>query len=135
MMLFRSIAVLGVLALTALPLVSAAQTNAPAASVSPAPAGDATRGKADFVAYGCYECHGTQGQGNLSTAPKLAPHPLPFNAVISYIRRPAGMMPSYAAVILPDKDVADIYAYLSSIPAGKPASGIPALSGVSTTPK
>jgi mono/diheme cytochrome c family protein len=135
MMFFRSMTVLGILTTLAFPLVSAAQTTAPAASVSPAPAGDTTRGKANFVAYGCYECHGTQGQGNLSTAPKLAPHPLPFNAVISYIRRPAGLMPSYAAVILPDKDVADIYAYLASIPAGKPASGIPALSGVTTTSK
>jgi mono/diheme cytochrome c family protein len=141
MTLLRSIAVLGALAATALPLLTSAQTTAPgapvvpSASTAPAPAGDATRGKADFLAYGCYECHGTQGQGNYGTAPKLAPHPLPFNALIAYIRRPAGEMPSYAAVILPDKDVADIYAYLSSIPAGKPAAGIPVLSGVSTAPK
>jgi ubiquinol-cytochrome c reductase cytochrome c subunit len=141
MTLFRSLAVLGAIAVTALPLLTSAQTTAPGAPVAPAagassaPAGDATRGKADFLSYGCYECHGTQGQGNYGTAPKLAPHPLPYNAIIAYIRRPAGLMPSYAAVILPDKDVADIYAYLSSIPAGKSASGIPALSGVTTTPK
>ena len=48
-------------------------TTAPAA-----PAGDATRGKAAFLKYGCYECHGTLGQGNGFSGPTLAPHPIPF---------------------------------------------------------
>ncbi len=100
-----------------------------------APAGDAALGKAKFMGYGCYECHGTMGQGNYFSAPRIAPHPLPYRALISYIRRPSGEMPSYAASILPDKDVADIYAYLSSITSGKPASSIPALSSVTTKPK
>ena len=107
----------------------------PAAAAAALAPGDAVRGKANCMAYGCYECHGTVAQGNYSGIPKLAPHPLPLGAILAYIRRPTGEMPSYATVILPDKDVADIYAYLTSIPAGKPASAIPALSSVSTTPK
>ena len=109
---------------------ASAQTNPPAA-----PAGDQPRGKAAFMSYGCYECHGTVAQGNYFGAPHLAPHPIPFAALLGYIRKPAGQMPSYAASILPEKDVSDIYAYLSSIPAGKTAPEIPMLSGVTTKPK
>jgi ubiquinol-cytochrome c reductase cytochrome c subunit len=114
-------------------------TSAAFAQSTPAPAalaaGDATRGKANFLKYGCYECHGTVGQGNYTAAVRLAPHPLPLGAILNYIRKPAGEMPSYSTAILPDKDVADIWAYLASIPVGKTAAQIPALSGVTTKPK
>jgi ubiquinol-cytochrome c reductase cytochrome c subunit len=108
--------------------------HAAAAQTTP-PAGDATRGKAAFMKYGCYECHGTVAQGNYNGIPHLAPHPLPEAALIGYIRRPSGQMPSYSAAILPDKDAADIWAYLASIPAGKTAAEIPALSAISTKSK
>ena len=96
---------------------------------------DPVRGKANFMKYGCYECHGTVAQGNYMGIPHLAPHPLPYAALVGYIRRPSGQMPSYSLAILPDKDAADIWAYLSSIPAGKAAAEIPLLSGVTTKPK
>src|SRR5437764_732412 len=37
--------------------------------------------------YGCYECHGTVGQGAQANplAPKLAPRPLPLPALIAYV--------------------------------------------------
>jgi ubiquinol-cytochrome c reductase cytochrome c subunit len=106
-----------------------------AAQTTPAATGDAVHGKANFMKYGCYECHGTVAQGNYQGIPHLAPHPIPQAALIAYIRKPGGQMPSYSATILPDKDAADIWAYLASIPAGKPASAIPALTGVTTKPK
>lgn len=109
-----------------------AQT-APAAA--PPPAGDAARGKADFMRYGCYECHGTVGQGNYGAGAKLAPHPLPWAAVIAYVRKPTGNMPSFSEKILPASDLADIYAYLSSIPAGKPYTQIPILNSTTMKPK
>ena len=40
-------------------------------------------------------------------------------------------MPVYTAVTMPDKDVADIYAYLQSVPKGKTAAEIPILKGLS----
>ena len=107
-----------------------AQTNDAAV-----PSGDAVRGKSAFMRYGCYECHGTAGQGNFFTAPHLAPHPLPYASLLGYIRKPAGNMPSYSAAILPDRDVSDIYAYLSSIASGKTPAQIPLLSGALTNPK
>ncbi len=132
-MKLQSIATLALATATAALLT----TGAAFAQASPAPAaaGDATRGKANFLKYGCYECHGTVGQGNYTAAPHLAPHPLPLGAILNYIRKPAGEMPSYSAAILPDKDVADIWAYLASIPAGKPASAIPVLGSTTMTPK
>jgi ubiquinol-cytochrome c reductase cytochrome c subunit len=106
-----------------------------AAQTSPAASGDPVRGKANFLKYGCYECHGTQAQGNYNGIPHLAPHPIPQAALIAYIRKPGGQMPSYSAAILPDRDAEDIWAYLASIPAGKAPAAIPALAGVTTKPK
>jgi len=43
-------------------------------------------------------------------------------------------MPIYTAVVMPDADVADIYAYLLSIPKGKSAAEIPMLKGIPVAP-
>jgi ubiquinol-cytochrome c reductase cytochrome c subunit len=110
-----------------------AQTT-PAAAPLPAGA-DAVRGKAAFMRYGCYECHGTVAQGNYMGIPHLAPHALPYAAINAYIRKPAGQMPSYSLAILPDKDVADIAAFLASIPVGKAPADIPLLNSTTTKPK
>ena len=40
-------------------------------SFAQAPAGDAAKGKVLFMKNGCYECHGTVGQGG--TGPRIAP--------------------------------------------------------------
>jgi ubiquinol-cytochrome c reductase cytochrome c subunit len=98
-----------------------------AAGAPAAPASDAVRGKALFMQYGCYTCHGTVGQGNFEAGPSIAPHPLPLVAIIHQLRTPANQMPAYAANIVSDQDAAAIYAYLNSIPAGKPAADIPIL--------
>lgn len=87
-------------------------------------AGDAVRGKAAFVKNGCYECHGTVGQGNLAAGPPIAPHPIPYANFIAYIRAPRADMPPYSAKILPETVAQDIHAYLTSIPAGPHAAGI-----------
>ena len=127
------LALLALLLLGSSALLAAGPSAEPAAAA--APPGDATRGKAEFVTYGCYECHGTAGQGNRFSGPNIAPHPIPYAALIAYIRRPAGQMPSYATAILPDAEVADIYAYLHAIPPAKTPASIPALAGVSKTSK
>jgi ubiquinol-cytochrome c reductase cytochrome c subunit len=99
-----------------------------------APVGDAKLGQALYMRDGCYECHGTvaQGSGRRGSGgwgPMLAPHPLPFSAVLAQLRRPRDVMPAYSALIVPDQDVASIYAYLATIPAGKSASDIALLRG------
>ena len=83
-----------------------------------APAGDATKGKAVFMKNGCYECHGTVGQGG--TGPRIAPR----TASLAYVRKPAGGMPPYTPKVMPDSELADVLAYLLSIPAPPAAKGI-----------
>ena len=93
-----------------------------------APRGDVARGKAVYVSDGCWQCHGYQGQGG--AGPKLAPNPLPFEALARQLRKPRGTMPVYTHVTTPDQDVADIYAYLQTIPKAKTVADIPALSSI-----
>ena len=83
-----------------------------------APAGDAAKGKVLFMQTGCYECHGTVGQGG--TGPRIAPR----TGSIAYVRKPAAQMPPYTAKVMSDADLADVLAYLMTIPAPTPAKNI-----------
>jgi ubiquinol-cytochrome c reductase cytochrome c subunit len=98
---------------------AAAGQSTPAASnaSSQAPAGNAANGKKLFTTIGCYQCHGYEAQGSTATGPRLAPRPLPFAALSKYVRRPTGQMPPYTTKVLSDMELADIYAFLMSVPA------------------
>ena len=91
------------------------------------PAGDPVIGKKLFLSVGCYECHGTFGQGGGRFGPKLAPNPLPANVFMRQLRRPAAAMPIYTMSDLSDAQAGDIIAYLHSIKPGKAAKDIPLL--------
>ena len=82
-------------------------------------AADAAKGKQDFMKYGCWQCHGTVGQGSPISGPKLAPDPMPLEAMSAFIRNSRRTMPPYREDVLPNADLADIHAYLASVP--KPA--------------
>ena len=91
-------------------------------------AADAARGKILFTQkYCCYQCHGTEGQGSVITGPKLAPNPIPYDALSAFIRTSSGNMPPFREQILPNADLEDIYAYLKSIPPAKDWKTIPLL--------
>ena len=87
-------------------------------------AGNAQNGKTLFLKNGCYECHGTVGQGG--TGPRLAPNPLPVDRLIAYVRKPMGM-PPYSPKVMSDTELADVRAYLASIPPPPPLASIPLL--------
>jgi ubiquinol-cytochrome c reductase cytochrome c subunit len=78
----------------------------------------AEKGKAAFMKAGCWQCHGTVGQGSVATSggKTLAPDPIPFEAFAAYVRTPSRAMPPYREAVLSNEDLADIYAYLQSIP-------------------
>jgi mono/diheme cytochrome c family protein len=76
--------------------------------------GDASRGKDIYIKNACYQCHGYEGQGGSPSGVRIAPDPLPWEAIAAYIRKPTGQMPPYTSKLLPDKDVEDIYAFLES---------------------
>ena len=92
-----------------------------------APAGNAEAGKKLYDSYGCYQCHGFEGQGSSATGPRLGPRPLPLAVFTRYIRRPTGQMPPYGTRIASDADLANIHAYLTSRPAPTPVQNIPLL--------
>ena len=92
----------------------------------PAFAGDAAKGKQTFLRVGCFECHGTQGQGGLG--PKLsAPVPLAEDALHQFVRNTSGDMPAYSVKVLSEAELSDIYAYLQSIPKPSDPNSIPLL--------
>jgi len=90
-------------------------------------AGDADKGKQNFMKYGCWQCHGTMGQGSPVSGPKLAPDPIPLEAMSSFIRNSNRAMPPYREAVLPNQDLEDIHAYLSSIPKAPDYKTIPLL--------
>jgi ubiquinol-cytochrome c reductase cytochrome c subunit len=90
--------------------------GAPALAQGAPPPGDAANGKRVYMADGCYQCHGTVGQGSRPTGPHIAPNPLPYEAFAGQVRRPVNAMPPYTSVVLSDPELGDIYAYLLSIP-------------------
>ncbi len=104
--------------------VLGAQT--PGTSQNATPAGNAQNGKKLFSDYGCYQCHGYAAQGGAAGA-RLAPRPLAFQALAKYVRRPTGQMPPYTAKVVSDQELADIYAFLQSIPAPPDVKSIPIL--------
>jgi ubiquinol-cytochrome c reductase cytochrome c subunit len=91
-----------------------------------ADAASAEKGKAAFVRHGCWQCHGYQGQGGV-TGFKLAPDPIPFETLSGFVRTTNRNMPPYREEILSNDDLADIYAYLQSIPKGPDPASIPLL--------
>src|ERR1043166_7878029 len=83
-------------------------------------------GRVLYVKVGCYACHGYQGQGG-AAGPRIAPHPLPFDGLAAFVRTSSGEMPPYTATLLSDNDLADIYAYLQSIPQPPALASVPLL--------
>lgn len=92
------------------------------------PAGNAQNGRKLFMSDGCYECHGREGQGAAQTgAARIGPPQLSFDGFQSYVRAPKNQMPPYTSKALPDQDLADIYAFLKSIPQPPKGKDIPLL--------
>jgi len=104
-------------------------------SANPAPpsnlsnlSGNAQNGGRIYVADGCYECHGRVGQGSQSTAaPRIGPPALTIDGFARYIHAPTGNMPPYTSKVVSDQGVADIYAFLKSLPPAPAAKDIPLL--------
>ncbi len=91
-----------------------------------APAGNGQNGRKLFAADGCYQCHGYEAQG-AATGPRLGPKPIAFAQFQKYVRSPTGQMPPYTIKSIPDRDLADIYAFLQSLPTPPAVEGIAVL--------
>ena len=115
-------AVFGVAALCAGAFAAARAQDAP-------PSGDVAKGKKIFLTIGCFTCHGRSGQGGAynGPAPILAHTMLPFDGFKGQIRNPANDMPAFSNAVLSDQDVADIYAFVESLPGAGSAKDHPIL--------
>jgi mono/diheme cytochrome c family protein len=122
-------------ALTAQPRQGAATAPAPTSPVS----GNAASGKALYYSYGCYACHGYNGEtgarafvgrwGNLTTE----------QVFIRFLRGranvaplvPATSMPNFGEGSLSDKQAKDIYAYIRTFKSSAPElKDIPTLNAI-----
>ena len=90
--------------------------------------GNAENGKRSFTTYGCSACHGYSGHGGVG--PRLATTALSSAGLMKYVRQPRGVMPRYATEAqISDAALADIYAFLKSIPPPPDPKTIPLLQG------
>jgi mono/diheme cytochrome c family protein len=94
-----------------------------------APPGDAANGQRVYLADGCFTCHGRSGQGGnyYGATPTLAKTELPFEGFKQQLRDPVRVMPPFAAAVLSDKEAADIFAFLQTLPGRRPAKDFPIL--------
>jgi mono/diheme cytochrome c family protein len=104
-------------------------TGAAVLAQSAPPSGDAGRGKQLYTTNGCTYCHGTVGQGGggRNGGLRLAQMNIAFPAFLNQLRQPQDEMPPYVASVLPDRDVADIYAFVTSLPPAPDVNSIPLL--------
>lgn len=117
------------LALVALLIAVGGRAEAQTAS------GNAKKSRQIYTTYGCYECHGREGQGSVLTGPRIGPHPIQLSAFVKYIRQPKGQMPPYTEKVVSDAELADIYAFLQSLPQPADPASIPLLNSVPGTRK
>lgn len=113
------------------------------AAFAQTPSGDAKRGQDLYnTKYRCYTCHGFSGQNGPGA--RLVPMKMPYAAFAAFVRHPraprpgrptgAGQldrMPAYTAKVLPDQELADIYAHIKALPEAPAAKNIPLLNEIS----
>ena len=114
------------LTLTGMVLAVGVMVSAQAPGTTAQPKGDAANGKKIYTSYGCYQCHNYEAHGGRA-GPRLAPNPLPFPAFSRYVREPTNQMPPYTPTLVSDQELADIYAFLRTIPAPPAVDSIPIL--------
>ena len=90
-----------------------------------AQSGDAKAGADHWMKYTCYGCHGFSGQNGPGM--RLVPMKMTVDNFTKMVRNPSApnRMPPYSAKNLTDAQLADIWAYLKTLPDAPPAKDIP----------
>lgn len=96
--------------------------------------GNAGRGKALYTQYSCHTCHGFSGE----TGPgaRLNPAWMGQTLFIAYLRNPPKptRMPPYQQREVTDQKLADIYAFIESLPKSPEAATLPLLEALLKEP-
>jgi mono/diheme cytochrome c family protein len=88
-------------------------------------------GESVYLRVGCQACHGTVGHGG--AARRLAPNTLPLAAFTTWVRNGSpgwsflAGMPAFPPSVISDAELADVRAYLASLPEPPPVDEIPLL--------
>ena len=107
------------------PVAAPRPSAAPVGQAAATPAGSVEHGQVVFSTVGCWERHGYAADGDVG--PKLGPNPLPYGAFAAPVRTPRQDMPHSTPDQLSEQDLADIYAFIQSIP--PPPTSSPPLTG------
>jgi ubiquinol-cytochrome c reductase cytochrome c subunit len=116
--------------LKALSLFAIAALSMSALAASQGPTGDKAKGKTSFERTGCWQCHGLQGQGGNEGPRIAAPVSMTWPAMSRFVRSARRSMPPYTEKVLSEQELADIYAYLQSIPSAPDFTTIPLLNAM-----
>jgi mono/diheme cytochrome c family protein len=93
--------------------------------------GNAASGKDLYMKFNCYACHGFSGQNG--SGARLVPMKLTQQAFTDFVHKGRAGMPPYSAKVIPDAQLADVYAYIKTLPDLTPAArSIPALNEILT---
>ena len=82
------------------------------------------QGRALYLDFQCWQCHGYEGQGG--AAPRIASMTYPFEAFERFVRFP-NLMPAYPPDLLDDDSLRRIYAFVQALPEPRRWQEIPAL--------
>jgi mono/diheme cytochrome c family protein len=96
------------------------------AGVTTAHAGDPKKGREIYVEKSCWSCHGYEGQGGVA-GPRLSNTELPEEGFISFVHNSNGTMPPFSEKIIASQELADVHAFLLSLPKPPDAKTIPLL--------
>jgi ubiquinol-cytochrome c reductase cytochrome c subunit len=96
------------------------------AQTTPA-SGNPQQGKELYVKYSCYACHGYDGHGGAGA--RLVPLAMTVSRFTAYVHNPR-RMPPYTDKVLSDAQLADLFAYIKSMPISPAADQIPLLSRI-----
>jgi mono/diheme cytochrome c family protein len=100
--------------------------------------GNAATGKKLFYDYGCYACHGYNGETGARPFVGRWGHLATEQEFITFLRGrvnvapvvPSGSMPNFSADVLPEKKAKDIYAYIRTFKSSAPVSQDPTLNAI-----
>ena len=120
---------LGLCAAALLGLAVSAQAPTPPAAPA---AANLQQGHELYLKYSCYACHGYDGDGGAGA--RLVPISLSVTRFTAYVRNPR-RMPPYTDKVLSDAQLADLFAYIKSLPSSPSADQIPLLTRIMETNK
>jgi mono/diheme cytochrome c family protein len=89
--------------------------------------GNTQKGKELYLKYSCYACHGYDGHGGAGA--RIVPLAMTVTRFTAYVHNPR-RMPPYTDKVLSDAQLADLFAYIKSLPVSPPADQIPLLSRI-----